>query len=519
MMPTLLFLVVGFFLSDVDQYKLKLSILETAFGSLIIFLLHNLLPSRKIKGLSFYLGYLFISLAVFIQISYYNLYSDRISSSTIFILLETNLSETMEYLEAYFSKLNFLILFLLLVPLLFVRQLFKFKQIDPQMKLATFAIVIVSLLIYHYKSLAKHNLYQISWNSYQEYLEQTSLYNELGLDESQGGIQEVSARKTSEKEVFVMVIGESTTRHHMSLYGYPRRTNPLLAKIRDELTIFEDVISPHTHTIPSLSKMMTFNNYEADNRMDQGTIIQLMNRAGFKTYWISNQKPIGWHESLISIMAKASDVTYFLNPKAEFKQTSFDGDLLPYFLNVLDDNAQKKFIIIHLLGTHVEYNKRYPEGFNIFAGMPPSSVTNKPENIKVINAYDNAVAYNDKVLYDFINTLRSRDHESWLLYFSDHGEDVFRINNSFGHTETKGTYPMYDVPFILWQSEKFKESSNFNLAEKRTYMLDDLIYSISDLSGLRFDGFEAERSVFNDSFLQRKRFIYDGKDYDAIIKR
>ena len=50
----------------------------------------------------------------------------------------------------------------------------------------------------------------------------------------------------------------------MSLYGYKQETNPLLKKIEKEgdLYKFIDVISPHSTTILSLEKALTFYNYE-----------------------------------------------------------------------------------------------------------------------------------------------------------------------------------------------------------------------------------------------------------------
>ena len=57
---------------------------------------------------------------------------------------------------------------------------------------------------------------------------------------------------------YVFIVGESANRNHFSLYGYKRNTTPRLEAMRDELVIFDDVISPDTHTIPSLRKVLLF---------------------------------------------------------------------------------------------------------------------------------------------------------------------------------------------------------------------------------------------------------------------
>ena len=46
-----------------------------------------------------------------------------------------------------------------------------------------------------------------------------------------------------DKRTVVFVIGESDTRNDWSLYGYPRQTNPELARLKDNLLIFRDTYS------------------------------------------------------------------------------------------------------------------------------------------------------------------------------------------------------------------------------------------------------------------------------------
>lgn len=59
----------------------------------------------------------------------------------------------------------------------------------------------------------------------------------------------------------VLVLGESTQRNRMSLYGYGRITTPLLDEMRRQdphLTVFDDVISPRPYTIEVLQRILTF---------------------------------------------------------------------------------------------------------------------------------------------------------------------------------------------------------------------------------------------------------------------
>ena len=50
----------------------------------------------------------------------------------------------------------------------------------------------------------------------------------------------------------------------MQLYGYQRETNPKLSRIKDELVIFDNVLSPHCYTTGSLLKSLTLRDWEDD---------------------------------------------------------------------------------------------------------------------------------------------------------------------------------------------------------------------------------------------------------------
>src|SRR5690625_5738100 len=104
----------------------------------------------------------------------------------------------------------------------------------------------------------------------------------------------------------------------MQLYGYKKETNPLMMEIKEELFIFDSVISPHVHTILSLEKMLSLANYDQPKPTENASIIQLANQAGFTTYWISNQRPIGIHESVATNISRAADKKYFLTSEEYF---------------------------------------------------------------------------------------------------------------------------------------------------------------------------------------------------------
>lgn len=68
----------------------------------------------------------------------------------------------------------------------------------------------------------------------------------------------------------IIYIGESTTKSHMSVYGYYRKTTPNLdaLKNKNELLIFKDVFSTHSHTSPSLLEALSISNKNFPERLE-----------------------------------------------------------------------------------------------------------------------------------------------------------------------------------------------------------------------------------------------------------
>ena len=110
------------------------------------------------------------------------------------------------------------------------------------------------------------------------------------------------------------------------------------------------------------------------------------------------------------------------------------------------------------------------------------------------------------------------DINSYVVYFSDHGEDVYDTLNLAGHNEYQGTKPMYEIPFIVWLSEKYREEVNpiFNTEKvlDRSYNLENFIHSFSDISNIKFKEYDSNKSIFSDKYLKSKRLIKGGIDYD-----
>ena len=127
-------------------------------------------------------------------------------------------------------------------------------------------------------------------------------------------VANVSAMR-DQKLSIVTIIGESTSRWNVSLYGYPRSTFQPLEDLQN-LIVFDDAISSNTHTISSLLAAFTSADYHpihGTNWLEQPAIplIGILNNAGVQTYWFSNQNEYGVWDSPVSHHGKMAHESYF----------------------------------------------------------------------------------------------------------------------------------------------------------------------------------------------------------------
>lgn len=514
--PFFVVAVFGFFL-----VPFKLEFLKEAIGFACLttfFIGFYLLAKTNFRGFVFCFSVVLLSILAFIKLSFYQLYGVKLSASALFVIFETNANETSEFIANY---LNFHIAFLFLVLFIpIIWAVFKNKKlIGKESAPKSYIQILISLVLLIGSGFAmqwKFSNENILLSGYQSYLE---YINTKEILKSQLATKKnalvADAINNEEEATYVVIIGESTSSWHMQLYGYERETNPRLSEIKDELVVFKNIISPNVHTILALEKILTFSNFENTGLEENASVVQLANAAGFETYWISNQQPVGIHESLSTTIANAAKNKHFIATEG-YKYTIHDEALMPILEDVLQEKKKKKMIFLHLIGTHVGYYKRYPKKFNVFNTNSKKEKGEKAN--RYINEYDNAVRYNDSIVRAIIDKVKKVNTNSYVAYFSDHGDDVYDVEDMAGHNEYLGTKPMYDVPFIAWFSEKYKNRrSSFKVTDSiqnRKYNLEDFIYSLAELSNIRFQKMDSTRSVFSQNFVERPRLIKNGVDYD-----
>lgn len=328
----------------------------------------------------------------------------------------------------------------------------------------------------------------------------------------------------NQQHVFVLILGESCSRNHMSLYGANRKTNPRLGS-RNNIIKYTDVVSGYNYTMESVPAILSQSNLDNKLGLDESVdIIDVFHSAGYETIWISNQAQFGALDNIISSIAMKTDDPIFVNnivnssPEALFSR-AHDEKLLEPFNSALRKNDNNKLIVLHLMGSHNTYNKRYPPSFERFKG-------NDSRKERLIAEYDNSILYNDFVVDSVLAILdeytsSNKNRVASAIYLSDHGENVFDEKNGIGHDYSKEMPRIIvEIPFIVWLSSGYLEMNKSKVAtmienKDKPYVTDDMFHSMIDINNIKTPLLDETKSVFNKKFnFKRRRILVDGKDYD-----
>lgn len=431
--------------------------------------------------------------------------SSTFSSSYMYLLLESNSAELSEFAGGYASW-PILLVFLLNGYLFFLLRKIEFQSTQKYSNLIGFigAITIVALLKFSglIESNAYHNAVRGTYGYYQ-------LQKSMKLSSS---ISKEDVTVTSDNETLVLVLGESTDRNHMQLYGYDRKTTPFLSVRKDSLFAYDNVISTDVFTLKAVPKIITSLN-DTTNDQDLVDIVQVFKTGGFDVYWLSNQRPISYHDNAISKIASRSKEFKFYNHLIDRDTKVLDEVLLPDYKRILVQPG-KKLIVLRLIGTHFDYDNRYPEAFNKF------NKTDSDKKEKLVNDYDNAVLYNDFIIDTIIEALKSKNQKSALLYLSDHGENIYNDGtNFFGRSEEIMTKNMFEIPFLFWASESFNYPNDFQYQKNRAFTSQFTYESLGHIFGVTHTNMDLENSIFSNSYKPKKRIIVGDKDFDVYFKK
>jgi len=481
--------------------------------------------------------------ASLVGLSYFGIYRQEFSQSVIFVMFESNTAEAGEYFSQYFN------IWLMLGLLLYtVGAVLLWKRVRPvtlplRSRLPVVVLLLAATLVFpFYKQMVKQERNfadaldkvqqrmepAVPWQllvGYKQYRQQLdNMQALLAQNAALPPLQQLQDSSGDAPRTLVLVLGESTTREHMHLYGYNRDTTPnldALAASDKSLTVFRNVVSPRPYTIEVMQQILTFGDQQNPDRfLTDPSLINLMKQAGYKTFWITNQQTMTKRNTMLTNFSQQTDEPVYLNNQRSQNARQYDDVVLAPFEKALQDPAKNKFIIIHLLGTHMDYRYRYPKDyahFNDRQGVPAALSDSQAETY---NFYDNAVRYNDYVVSNLIKRYAASTPNGFLMFLSDHGEDVYSSGNHdrLGRNEGAPTRPMYTIPFMVWTSPSWQAAHPRDLQAmvNRPYSSSHLIHTLSDLAGLSYDRYEPAKSLVSSQFVVAPRWI--GNPYGKLVE-
>lgn len=328
------------------------------------------------------------------------------------------------------------------------------------------------------------------------------------------------------RQIYVLAIGESSRRNHWQLFGYDRATNPELAEVRNVVPI-RNMVTSWFASILAIPLIVTRKPITAQRMTwDEPSVVRAMGEAGFDTAWISNQMPMGEFDSPVSMYALEAKHVAFVNHAASLTDPSYDEDLIKPLRDTIAQTHGDLFIVLHLMGSHLLYDRRYPEAFKQFQPTYLNKDTDVSDGERINNSYDNSILYTDHVLAEVIGVLRDSNSTAALLFASDHGETLPTPTCS---TSGHGVGSRYDfeVPALFWHSDLYAAAYPERVAAVRANadqptLTANVFESLVDMADVSFTGHDQSWSLFSRDWSYRPRFVnslvgttnFDGAVFD-----
>ena len=433
-----------------------------------------------------------------VNIGNFWLTGSAVDTDAIHAIFQTHFSEAVQFLGANYSAARLISVFGS-IALCLGSIAWTLRKTVAAPSLAGLGVVVLTLAVLLSGRISEDLTTFSTWRDASiRYYQELKVFRDLAAERQVTSVNYELQRRAGER-VTVLIIGESHSKRHMSLYGYPRDTTPKLVQRNkdDNLIVFENAYSNHTHTVPSLSFTLTeANQYNGKTWTTSPSFITVARQAGIKTYWISNQQMLGLWHNVVALFARESENVVSINKKIGRlkKPDNQDEALIPHLRDALREPGEK-LIIVHLLGSHFHYCGRFPDDWEVYTEPPEMSVfgkasaTTKP---RLVNCYDNSVRYNDHVLDLVFNSLNESDIPASTLYFPDHSEEVF---NEKYHNAAVFDFSMSEIPLVFaasdsWRKE-FPEHWNQLVNNRKKIFTNDLIFE----TALGLMGLEGEQAI------------------------
>lgn len=432
-----------------------------------------------------------------LQVFYYVVYQTPLTEAAWVAVLQTNTAEAYEYLMQVWGIAGIGALGLAILGI-FAFFFYCHRPVKALPPLSKKRLVFMGLLCLMSAGYAQHIFTDTGamWARHQaqEYFEHAQKFADLH-DANAAALQVTpSAPAFHKPSTIIMVIGESASRSYMSAY-YPVAldTTPWMRTASQQANFirFTHAYSTMAQTVASLERALTEKNqYNTLEFHESVSILDIAKKAGYTTYWFSNQGTISNADTPITLVAQTADHAKWIEDElANSTHVRYDGDLLSY-LSEINPN-ENNFVVIHIMGSHDNYANRYPPEFaRWFSDASRDAV----------QEYSNSLAYTDWVLEQIYTYGKEHLNLQAMLYFSDHGATPKSIRRP-----DSAAFTALRVPLFLYLSDEYMQRYPATTAALRShrdsYFTNDLIYDmVCGLLNIQSNHYHPENSLSSPSY-------------------
>ena len=444
------------------------------FASLVFLRIfyNKLLPLRLLKIANLFYIFLFFlfTIPIILNLTTFDLFQHPLTFNAMQAILQTNLHEALEYitnlplvLQLTLPLLLIIIIYALIKSILHQHLAYSFRRSNrffPVIAFAT-ACTIISYSIYILPTKAKTFRTIIST---QQYFTSIKAYKNNRIEQLKS-LKATPNNVVQRPHTIILVIGESATRHYMKAFNesMPDDTTPWLTQAKSDanMILFNNAFACAHATVPALEHALTEANYYNNKEFNKTlSIIDIAKKAGYKTYWFSNQGKIGPYDTPITLVAETADIALWS------KEKQYDDILLPYLNSINKD--ENNFVVFHLYGSHIYYHHRYPQNYQKW--------TDPGEQGKLAD-YKNSLLFTDNVLKEIYNYGREKLNMDAMIYLSDHGSTPGIVRNP------DTVMPIvFHIPLFVYLSPSYQNEHQLVAQTLKNntqqYFTNDLLYNL-----------------------------------------
>ena len=437
------------------------------------------------------------------------------------IIAETTIEETKSFLSTYLATGKTIAA--IVIPITLTYLFWKLSKPIAKSRLAALLIVLLSIsgAVVYAQTIYNYAIYRNGMSVPQLHSFTRAGYSLKILKDRERQINQlrlanqniIATTDISNAPTVIVVIGESFSTYHSSLYGYEKETNPKLSlRLREgSLSVFKDVVTISDHTEGAMCSLFSLN--DKGQPFYSAQLYPCIYRAaGYKTTMLDNQYIVGNGITFLTDK-KLSDMMF---NSRNARGMGLDENLVNY----ISFGKTPQLIVIHLMGQHYTYSDRYPKNYAHFKAKDYISLPSTQREI--VAHYDNSILYNDYVLDQIIT--KAQDKDCILIYFSDHGEEIYEVDDYMGHgnaaNRPDATLQLH-VPLMIWTSDTFmdRHSELTNLIKtsvNKAIITDDLPFFLIDIANIQTDCAKLNRSFIREQYSSEPRIVLHSINYEEV---